>query len=153
MQTILRPSFYASVERWRTLVESTVNSILESSSTYLNLLQKMSLTRGDLVTIILGIIQKESSGDPGAIGDKGNSIGLMQLNFGAGTPQMFGYNDKEALKDPSTNVTVGTLYFLHQLKRYEDVEKALSAYNAGTATDKNRFYVDTILDWIVEKKT
>lgn len=141
--------FYGSVERWRDLVSQVVNEVLTASSTYQALLQRLNLTRLDLVNYILGIIQKESAGDPGAIGDSGNSIGLMQLNFGAGTPQRFGYTSKDELKEPYANITAGTLYFLSQLKRYENIEKALSAYNAGSATASNQVdYVDKILSYL-----
>lgn len=147
-------SFFPEVERWRTLVRQVLGELLSVSSTYSALLQTMNLPFDYVVDLILGIIQKESSGNPDAIGDNGNSIGLMQLNFAAGTPQSFGYTDKEKLKDPYTNITVGSLYFLQQLNRYRDVAKALSAYNAGHAISGNlENYVNKIFDFVGEKKT
>jgi soluble lytic murein transglycosylase-like protein len=146
--------FPYDVERWRASVYATINDILEVSSTYQNRLASLNLSREQIEQVILGIIQKESSGNPDAIGDNGCSIGLMQLNFCAGTPQGAGYQGtKDGLLDPATNIYYGTLYFFSQLNRYNDLAKAISAYNAGHATESNlETYVNKIFGFIGEKK-
>lgn len=152
-------NFPATVERWRGLVLNSLHDVVDPSATYLHVMDKVKLTFDDLTDLVLGIIKKESSGNPDAVGDNGNSLGLMQLNFGAGTPQGLGFDGiKEDLLDPNTNVFYGCLYFLKQLNRYKEtvdpVASALSAYNAGTQTSKNlSTYVNPILGYLSEKKT
>src|SRR5690606_8940845 len=51
----------------------------------------------------------------------------------------------ELLEDMERNIQYGVAYFLWQLERYQgDIEKAISAYNAGTATAANRAYVEGV---------
>lgn len=147
--------FITAVERWRNQVRACIHEVVDPSSTYLHLMDVMKLSVDDLTDVILGIIQKESSGNPDAVGDNGNSVGLMQLNFGAGTPQDMGYDGtKEDLLNPKDNIFFGTMYFLRQLNKYRDIPKALSAYNAGHSTASNiGSYVNPILSFIGEKKT
>ena len=148
-------SFPPDVERWRTLAREKLLEILEVSATYQTMLYTLDLSNEDIVNVVLGIIQKESSGNPDAIGDNGNSIGLMQLNYGVGTPQEMGFEglSQELLK-PDVNIFYGELYFLKQLHRYNDLQKAVSAYNAGHAIAGNMgVYVDKVLSFLSEKKT
>lgn len=149
------PEFFPQVERWRSLVTSMVQQHLEVSSVYTALLQKLGKSSLYISEIILAIIQKESSGNEKATGDNGCSIGLMQLNWCAGTPQGMGYKGtKENLYDPQENIFWGSLYFFKQLNRYGDIEKAVSAYNAGHFTVTNQeSYTDKVLRLINEKKT
>jgi hypothetical protein len=95
-------------------------------------------------SVLLAVIEVESSGDPAARGAAGE-VGLMQVM--PATAQMVRPGISEAeLWDPATNVDVGAAYFARQLQRYGgDVAAAISAYNAGTATPRNQSYVDRVL--------
>lgn len=82
-------------------------------------------------TIILAMCFRESSFNPSAIGDNGNSLGLMQIQprWNMERMQELGCHD---LLDPYQNVTVGIDVLAYQLDRYDgDIAKALVAYNRG----------------------
>jgi len=126
-------TFTQNVERWRDTVNRAVAAVLASYPSNKSLLDALGLTITGLADVILALIQKESSGNPLASGDNGKSIGLMQLNYGAGVPQDYGYSGTpEGLDDPYTNVVLGIRHFLYQLGRYSDLDKAILAYNAGS---------------------
>ncbi len=153
-------TFPQEIERWRSTVRDGLASVLTNNPSKKALLSSLSLTFDGLTDIILALIQKESYGDADAIGDDGNSIGLMQLNYGAGTPQGEGFSGtKEDLKDPDTNLYYGSKYFLTQLAKYGDVDKAILAYNAGSfrvsagGIPINLEYLKAILSFLGEKKT
>lgn len=155
-------TFPQPVERWRQLVREVLNDLIEPISPGKSLIDRVGLTIDpQLVEIILAIIQKESYGNPDALGDNGNSVGLMQLNFGAGTPQSVGFTGTPFdLQDPETNITYGARYLLKQLTRYDgDVDKSIAAYNAGTYRTTsaglavNNQYLQDVLSFLSEKKT
>lgn len=82
--------------------------------------------------LVLAVIEKESTYDAGAIGDDGDSCGLMQINA-----QYHGERMEELgvtkLLNPYCNVLVGIDYLAELLEEYGDVHKALMCYNAGRA--------------------
>lgn len=71
------------------------------------------------------IIEQESNFDPYATSRSG-AQGLMQLM--PGTATMLGVTDPY---DAEQNVAAGTSYFAAQLRRFQDLNLALAAYNAG----------------------
>lgn len=82
--------------------------------------------------IALGLIQVESSFREDA--DNGLCYGLCQLN------RDWFPNDLT----PAENIREGMAYLSYQLGRYGDIEKALTAYNAGHDTGK-RGYANAVL--------
>jgi soluble lytic murein transglycosylase-like protein len=153
-------TFPDNVERWRGTATQAASDVLAQNPQYNASIDASGLTIDTLVDTLLALIQKESSGDPNASGDSGNSIGLMQLNYGIGTPQQLGYTGtSEGLKDPYTNIFWGCKYFLYQLDRYSDLDKAIAAYNAGSYITNdagsliNQSYLDQVLSYLGEKKT
>ena len=82
-------------------------------------------------TVILAMIQKESSFTASIMGDSGNSYGLMQIQqrYHQDRMEKLGCSD---LLDPYQNVMVG-IDFLAELIDYYDgnLEMALMSYNAG----------------------
>lgn len=89
--------------------------------------------------IVIAMIQKESCFTASAIGDGGNSFGLMQIQPYWHSERMnkLGCTD---LLDPYQNVTVGIDLLAYLINHYDGaVEKALTAYNqgyyAGTVTN------------------
>lgn len=153
-------TFPVNVERWRERANAAINAVLTDFPARKSLLDTLGITNAGLSDIILALIQKESSGNPEAFGDNGNSVGLMQLNYGAGTPQALGYKgDKASLRSPDLNLYYGTAYFLDRLNRYKDRDKAILAYNAGSfrlnqaGEPINLAYLDNVLKFLGEKKT
>lgn len=171
--------FPVNVERWRYNVQIAVTqSSFKGLHDPVIILADVNIGAGEFINYVLGIIQKESAGNEFALGDlkpgmkiprqpkniieaaqdvdKANSIGLMQLNYGVGTPQDMGYaGDKLGLCDGDTNIYYGVQYFLHQLNRYKNSESpvnlALSAYNAGHAIESNKAsYVDAIISFVTD---
>lgn len=71
------------------------------------------------------IIKHESAFNPNAVSRSG-AQGLMQLM--PGTAAGLGVTDSF---DPHQNVAGGARYFAEQLSRFQDLRKALAAYNAG----------------------
>lgn len=98
----------------------------------------------------------ESGLDPNAVrlndgGPGRHAIGICQVH--ARTAKYLGLttNCKRATRncvlfDPTVNILTAGLYLKKQLNRYKgNTRKAISAYNAGTATKVNRRYVDKVL--------
>ena len=89
--------------------------------------------------IIVAMIEKESTYNARAVGDGGNSLGLMQIQ-----PRWHKERMKRLectnLKDAYQNVTVGIDFMAELLEKYEDVEKALMAYNAGESGARRNWW-------------
>ena len=82
-------------------------------------------------TVIIAMIEVESNYDSDALGDGGNSFGLMQIQprWHSERMQALGVTD---LLDPKQNVTVGIDILAELVAKYEgNIEMALVAYNAG----------------------
>ncbi len=78
--------------------------------------------------LIHAVIRAESNYSPMALSPKG-AIGLMQVMPTTGA--RFGVTAK-ALRQPDTNIRIGTQYLAWLLDRFDgDVELALAGYNAG----------------------
>jgi membrane-bound lytic murein transglycosylase MltF len=86
---------------------------------------------GVAVELIDAIILAESGYDPNAVSNKG-AMGLMQLM--PLTAKFYGVKDRS---DPAANIAGGVAYLKSLLTRYEKVDVAIAAYNAGeTAVDR-----------------
>ena len=95
--------------------------------------------RGVDPALVLAIIKKESGCNPDASGDNGRSQGLMQIwrSFHEKRMEKLGAVN---LYDPRDNVIVGIDILAEKLDKYEDIEKALIAYNAGDAGAKKHYF-------------
>lgn len=81
--------------------------------------------------VVMAMIFYESSYQADAIGDGGNSLGLMQIQERWHKERMERL-DVDNLLNPYQNVTVGMAFFAELLDEYDgNVEMALMAYNAG----------------------
>lgn len=81
--------------------------------------------------VVMAMIFFESSYDASAIGDGGNSVGLMQIQERWHKERMERL-DVTNLLNPYQNVTVGIDFLAELLDEYDgNVEMALMAYNAG----------------------
>lgn len=94
--------------------------------------------------IILAMAFRESSYTPSAMGDNGNSYGLLQvqLRFHRERMQKLGCTD---LLDPYQNVTVAVDFLCELLNRYGDMGKALTAYNRGHYAGTVTQYATTVM--------
>lgn len=80
--------------------------------------------------LVIAMIRYESSYNANAVGDGGDSIGLMQIQprWHSDRMERLGCPD---LYDPFQNVTVGIDIIAGKLSSYETTGEALTAYNAG----------------------
>jgi soluble lytic murein transglycosylase len=84
--------------------------------------------------LLAAVIYQESKFDADARSSSG-AVGLMQLlpDTATGIAERTGGSEfrVEDLLDPELNVRYGSWYLRHLIDRYDDVELALAAYNAG----------------------
>ena len=94
--------------------------------------------------IVKAIIKEESGGNPNAIGDNGESIGLMQIQ-----PKHHKKRMEElgivSLFDPPENVILGCAILSDLYDKYGNYEDALSVYNSGN-TEDGKAYAERILN-------
>jgi soluble lytic murein transglycosylase-like protein len=83
--------------------------------------------------LVRAVIYVESGGDPRAVSPRGAS-GLMQL-----MPQSFADLGDDERFDPEINISSGTRYLREMLDRFQSVEAALWAYNAGPTAVEREF--------------
>lgn len=83
----------------------------------------------------LGLVQAESSFRADALNERSGCYGYCQLN-----PKYF-----PADLSPVDNIRAGIEYLAYQLERYDDLEAALTAYNAGHDTG-SRTYATKVLE-------
>ena len=93
--------------------------------------------------LIFAVIKAESNFKSEAVSNK-SAIGLMQivedtaLEVARRNNIEIDYNNvKEELLDEDNNINIGTKYLSTLLERYQNVEVALAAYNAGIGTVDN----------------
>lgn len=95
--------------------------------------------------IVIAQIKKESDFDANAVGDGGNSFGLMQIQprWHSKRMERLGCTD---LFDPIQNVKVGIDYLAEKYKEYGDIGLALTAYNAGSARNGMNGYAIAVME-------
>ena len=93
--------------------------------------------------LIYAVIKAESNFDINAKSNK-DAIGLMQLMKDTALEmckkidmQISNDNIEEQLKNPDVNIRLGTKYLSILLAKYENIEIAITAYNAGSGTVDN----------------
>ncbi len=89
--------------------------------------------------IVIGLIEKESTFNADAVGDSGNSLGLMQIQpkWHKERMERLGCDN---LLDPFQNVTVGVDILAELVDGYGDTERALMVYNAGATGAYNGWF-------------
>lgn len=102
---------------------------------FASLIETHAHTNGLDPAFVKAVIAVESAFDPLAVSTKG-AVGLMQVipetaaRYGLAAGSRKSIADK--LRDPATNIRIGTRYLRDLLARYEnDLVLALAAYNAG----------------------
>ena len=79
--------------------------------------------------LIIAVIAQESNYDAGAIGDNGNSVGLMQVQYHQHVDRITEFNVTD-LTNPYENVLVGVDYLAECIGK-GGLEWGLMAYNGG----------------------
>ena len=95
--------------------------------------------------IVMAMAYRESTYRADAIGDNGNSYGLLQVQprWHYERMQKLGCTD---LLDPYQNVTVAIDYLAEQINQYGgDLAKGLTAYNRGSYNGTVTQYAKTVL--------
>lgn len=95
---------------------------------YDHLIRKASILHDVDFSLVKSIIKVESNFDCYAVSQKG-AKGLMQI-----MPQNFTFLNISNPFDPEENIMGGTLYFKQMLEKFNRIELALAAYNAGPTT-------------------
>jgi hypothetical protein len=125
--------------KYRLYLKSTPNKYFESSlgekfstnidpDQYDQLILKASITHDVDFSLLKSIIKVESNFDCFAVSQKG-AKGLMQI-----MPQNFSFLNIRNPFDPEQNIMGGALYFKQMLEKFNKIELALAAYNAGPNT-------------------
>lgn len=95
---------------------------------YTPLIDRTAKRYGVDAALVHALIKVESNYNPEAVSRAG-AIGLMQLM--PETAVDYGVESREALFDPAINVSAGTRHLKRLLKKYKNISRALTAYNAG----------------------
>lgn len=96
--------------------------------------------------VVFAMIETESGCNPAAIGDNGNSYGLMQVQARWHYERMISIGCTDLL-DPEQNIIVGVNILVEQLNRYDgDIAAALTAYNQGSYNGTVSDYAQTVLE-------
>lgn len=84
--------------------------------------------------LLMAIAERESGGNPNAIGDNGRAIGLCQIHqcYQVERMEKLGI---ESLYDPESNLTVAAEILCELLEKYDDPKRALMAYNGQSDAD------------------
>jgi soluble lytic murein transglycosylase len=102
---------------------------------YVDEVREWATTRGLDPALVAAVIRAESRFHPDAVSSRG-ALGLMQImpETGRWIAAQIGLSEVEPLCDPELNLRLGTWYLRNLIDRFDDVESALMAYNAGPAT-------------------
>jgi len=120
--------------KYRLYLKSTPNKYFESSfgeknsvdpDRYDKLILKASILHDVDFSLLKSIIKVESNFDCNAVSQKG-AKGLMQI-----MPENFSFLNIRNPFDPEENIMGGALYFKQMLEKFNKIELALAAYNAG----------------------
>lgn len=92
--------------------------------------------------IVKAIIKVESGGNANAVGDAGNSIGLMQIQPRYHAQRL---KEGESLLDPKVNVRVGCEILSEIMAKHGTLDEVLTVYNAGHDTG-DRSYANRVYE-------
>ena len=86
--------------------------------------------------LVKATIQVESGGNANAVGDNGNSLGLMQIQPRYHAQRL---REGENLLDPKVNIRVGCEILSELMAKYGTLDEALTVYNAGYDTGSREY--------------
>lgn len=130
---------YPELQNKTVFAESDVKSVAQLEIE--NLVDKTAKEYGLEPAVVKAIITVESGWNASAVGDGGESIGLMQVQ-----PRWHSHrlSDGESLFTPEVNVRVGCEILSELIGKYGNYEDALSVYNSGN-TEDGKAYAERIL--------
>ncbi|MBI3450564.1 MAG: lytic transglycosylase domain-containing protein [Acidobacteria bacterium] len=134
-QAMLAPSLVMSPEEMiAMLARHDVRHLPRDFEVIARAVNDASRTTGVSPELVLAVIGAESEFQLDAVSNQG-AVGLMQLM--PDTAQELAaeleipWSGPASLRDPRTNVTLGTLYLRRLLTSFDDLDHALAAYNRG----------------------
>ena len=93
--------------------------------------------------LVFAVIKAESNFDENAVSNK-SALGLMQIMEDTAKDvaeknniKIDKYNARQEILKVNNNINIGTKYLSILLEKYENIEVALAAYNAGTGNVDN----------------
>ncbi|MCA9664062.1 MAG: lytic transglycosylase domain-containing protein [Myxococcales bacterium] len=116
----------------RAAARARAHARADSTASIRQLAVRAAAQRGLAPSLVLGVIEVESSFNPRARSHAG-ARGLMQLmpRTAASIARRLGWRDHDPY-DPEFNIAAGTYYLAWLVKHFRgDVDAALAAYNAG----------------------
>lgn len=86
--------------------------------------------------LVKAIIKVESGGNANAVGDDGNSLGLMQIQPRYHAQRL---KEGESLLDPKVNIRIGCEILSEIMGEYGTLDEVLTVYNAGHDTGSREY--------------
>jgi len=116
------------------LARHEVTRLPQNFATIARVVDEESRRNGIPPELLLAVIWAESAFRGDAVSERG-AVGLMQLM--PGTAQELAvelemnWTGEALLQDPKTNITLGAFYLRKLLATFDDLDRALAAYNRG----------------------
>ena len=123
----------------RLMVVKTVQAETPKQKDYI---EETAESYGISPKLVKAIIEVESGGDANAIGDDGNSVGLMQIQPRYHAQRL---KEGESLLDPKVNVRIGCEILSEIMDKYGTLDEVLTVYNAGHDTG-DRSYANRVYE-------
>lgn len=112
-----------------------VKTVLAETPKQKDYIEETAESYGISPKLVKAIIEVESGGNANAIGDGGNSLGLMQIQPRYHAQRL---KEGESLLDPKVNVRIGCEILSEIMDKYGTLDEVLTVYNAGHDTgDRN----------------
>lgn len=118
-----------TAEQWRTFLDDPTRHQPRSGYPYQHCFSASAQRYGLPEALLLAVGRGESALDPLAR-SHANAYGLMQIQW-PGTAHHLGLHSIRELLNPCRNVDAGSRYLKELIARYDDLERALAAYNVG----------------------
>ncbi len=134
-QILLKISAVIIIVFWVGIFLTQIFTIIEKKRVYplkyYDFVKECAINFGVSESLILATIKVESNFNEKAISNKG-AVGLMQIKLETGDyiSKLLKEKDYDLL-EPSTNIRYGTFYLKYLLDKFNDIETAVCAYNAG----------------------
>lgn len=119
-----------------------VKTVLAETPKQKDYIEETAESYGISPKLVKAIIKVESGGDANAVGDDGNSLGLMQIQPRYHAQRL---KEGESLLDPKVNVRVGCEILSEIMAKYDTLDEALTVYNAGYDTG-DRSYANRVYE-------
>lgn len=117
----------------RILIVKTVQAETPKQKDYI---EETAESYGISPKLVKAIIEVESGCDANAIGDNGDSLGLMQIQPRYHAQRL---KEGESLLDPKVNVRIGCEILSEIMTEYGTLDEVLTVYNAGHDTGSREY--------------